>query len=130
MDRALEDIVEECLEKWNAGEAPDERLTFFCDNFEKWMAQIPPKYHSTVLTLVRNLEYYSHEKTNQWLNELHRQLIEQSNITDDNTIFAFIKSKYGKNAWVIFIVSPVSLLGLPLIIKIFIVILSFYYSGN
>ncbi len=96
MDKTLENVVEECLKKWSAGTTPDERLTYFYDNFEMWISQIPPKYHPVVLTLVRNLEYYSHKTTNRWLDELHKQLIKQSNITDDNTIFAFIKSKYGK----------------------------------
>lgn len=96
MDKTLESVVEECLGKWNSDTTSDERLAYFCDNFEKWISQIPPQYHSVVLTLVRNLEYYSHKATNQWLNQLHRQLLEHSNITEDNTIFAFIKSKYGK----------------------------------
>ena len=96
MDKSLENIVEECLGKWNSDVTRDERLSYFYDNFETWISQIPSKYHSVVLTLVRNLEYYSHKTTNQWLNELHRQLIGRSNVTEDNTIFAFIKSKHGK----------------------------------
>lgn len=96
MDKSLENIVEECLEKWNKDVIRDERLSYFYDNFETWISQIPSKYHSVVLTLVQNLEYYSHKTTNQWLKELHRQLIEHSNVTEDNTIYAFIKSKHGK----------------------------------
>lgn len=96
MDKSLENIVEECLEKWNKDVTRDERLSYFYDNFETWISQIPSKYHSVVLTLVQNLEYYSHKTTNQWLKELHRQLIERSNVTEDNTIYAFIKSKHGK----------------------------------
>ena len=96
MDKTLKNVVEECLGKWNSNTALDERLAYFCDNFEKWISQIPSKYHPVVLTLVRNLEYYSHKTTNQWLDQLHKQLIGHQNITEDNTIFAFIKSKYGK----------------------------------
>ncbi len=96
MDKTLESIVEECLKKWNGDETLDERLSYFYENFETWISQIPSKYHSVVLTLVQNLEYYSHKTTNQWLEELHRQLVGKSNVTEDNTIYVFIKSKYGK----------------------------------
>ena len=96
MEAREKTIVEECIQKWNNGLPLDERLTYFCDNFETWMEQIPLECRPLVLTLIQNLQYYSHRATNKWLLELHRQLLEQPNVSDENTIYAFIKSKYGK----------------------------------
>lgn len=96
MEETLEKLVDDCLQKWSENDTLDERLVHFNENFEVWLNQIPVKCRPVVLTLIQNLEYYSHKTTNKWLLELHKQLIDQANISDDNTIFAFIKSKYGK----------------------------------
>lgn len=91
-------IKKVCLEKWCNDEIDlDDRLYEFENNFENWLEQIPEENRSTVLTLIENIEYYSHKCTNKWLKTLHQRLVESnSNITDQNTIYVFIKSKYGK----------------------------------
>lgn len=96
MNEVLEKLVQNCLQKWSEGTDLDERLVSFSENFEEWISQIPSECQPLVLTLVDNLEYYSHKTTNRWLSELHRQLLEKSDISNENTIFAFIRSKYGK----------------------------------
>ena len=90
-------IKRACLEKWKDSSELDERLMRFDENFESWLKQIPTENQALVLTLVQHLEYYSHKAINKWLAELHKQLIEQASISDENTIFAFIKSEYGKS---------------------------------
>lgn len=97
MSNELCDIKKLCLDKWSNGETLDKRLKYFNENFEKWLEQIPENNRATVLTIVKNMEYYSHRTTNFWLKYLHSQLLEDGDITDDNTIYAFIKSKYGKS---------------------------------
>ena len=94
----MANVKEICLEKWRNGETElDERLCTFDNNFDNWLKQIPETNRSTVLTLIENIEYYSHKNTNKWLKTLHQRLIENNpNITDKNTIYVFIKSKYGK----------------------------------
>lgn len=91
-------VKEICLEKWRNGETElDDRLYGFDNKFNSWLEQIPEKNRSTVLTLIKNIEYYSHKNTNKWLKILHQRLIESNpSITDENTIYVFIKSKYGK----------------------------------
>lgn len=92
----IEAVKTTCLRNWCAKGELDSRLMDFEANFEKWLLQIPEKNRSTVITLVENLEYYSHRTTNMWLRNLHKQLTENTKITDENTIYVFIKSKYGK----------------------------------
>lgn len=90
-------IKELCLEKWRNGEAElDERLEAFEKDFETWYQQIPENYQSTVITLIKHLEYYPHRTTNSWLKILHNRLLENSDITSEDTIYAFLKSKDGK----------------------------------
>ena len=97
MSQKIKDIKQACLDKWRNGSKLDTRLIFFDDKFEEWIKQIPENNRETVLTLIQNLEYYSHRTTNYWLKNLHSQLLQKGNITDENTIYVFIKSKYGKS---------------------------------
>ncbi len=87
-----------CLKKWCNDEVElDDRLDNFDKSFGNWLEQIPEENRPTVLTLIENIEYYSHKCTNKWLKTLHKKLIESNkNISDENTIYVFIKSKYGK----------------------------------
>lgn len=96
MEKREKRIVGECIQKLNNELPLDEQLTYFCENFEGRLDQIPLDCRPLVLTLIKNLQYYSHKATNKWLLALHRQLIEQPNISDGNAIYVFIKSKYGK----------------------------------
>ena len=97
MSIQLEDFRNTCIEKWAKNTLVlDNRLQSFFDGFEQWFEQIPPKNQSTVLTLIENLEYYSHQTTNAWLKQLHSDLLKHEGISDENTIYVFIKSKYGK----------------------------------
>lgn len=97
MSQKIKDIKQACLDKWRNGSKLDTRLISFDDKFEEWIKQIPENNRETVLTLIQNLEYYSHRTTNYWLKNLHSQLLQKGNITDENTIYVFIKSKYGKS---------------------------------
>lgn len=97
MSQEIKDIKQICLDKWRNGSKLDPRLTSFDNKFEEWIKQIPENNRETVLTLIQNLEYYSHRTTNYWLKNLHSQLLQKGNITDENTIYVFIKSKYGKS---------------------------------
>lgn len=97
MSQEIKDIKQACLDKWRNGSKLDTRLISFDDKFEEWIKQIPENNRETVLTLIQNLEYYSHRTTNYWLKNLHSQLLQKGNITDENTIYVFIKSKYGKS---------------------------------
>lgn len=91
------DLKTSCLEKWRNGEITlDERLQAFDNDFETWCQQIPECNQSTVITLIEHLEYYSHRTTNSWLKTLHSQLLKNSNVTNENTIYTFLKSKDGK----------------------------------
>lgn len=91
------DLKMSCLEKWRNGEITlDERLQAFDRDFETWYQQIPECNQSTVITLIEHLEYYSHRTTNSWLKTLHSQLLENSSVTNENTIYTFLKSKDGK----------------------------------
>lgn len=92
----MDDIKSACLQKWSEGQELDERLIKFASNFDSWIAQIPEKNRETVLTLIKNTEYYSHQNVNKWLKELHGQLLHNASVNDENTIYVFLRSKLGK----------------------------------
>lgn len=96
MFQTVDEVKKCCLSKWKGEFDIDERLQTFSNEFSSWLSQIPEENRTTVLTLLQNLEYYSHNTTNKWLKNLHTQLIQKSSISDENTIYAFIKSEDGK----------------------------------
>lgn len=93
MDNSTEQIMHECLTRWGGNN--DRRLQDFCKNFATWINQIPEEYRKTVLVLIENLLYYSHQETNKGLKELHSKLLEEYRISEEDTIYAFIKSVDG-----------------------------------
>lgn len=95
MVKNASEIKQQCLSKWSAGLEFDDCLSKFNVSFDEWLNQIPVENRDTVLTLIENMEYYPHEITNDWLKKLHIQLLKNDNITDNNTIYVFIKSKDG-----------------------------------
>ena len=97
MKDMAEAVKKECLSRWQDGAHLDERLEYFSNEYENWLAQIPEENRETVLILMRHLAYYSHAKTNEWLKELHQRLLSVSNITDDNTVYTFIISPDGQS---------------------------------
>lgn len=92
----VQDIKEICKNKWTAGFEIDERTKNALDNFDNWISKIPDEYKELSLILIQNLEYYPKKLTNKLLIELHSKLKELPTISDDNTIYAYIKSKDGK----------------------------------
>ena len=92
----MDAIKNACLQKWSDGQELDERLTKFNTDFECWIEQIPEKNRETVLTLIQHMEYYSHKNVNKWLENLHQKLLSVSSVNDENTIYVFIKSEWGK----------------------------------
>jgi len=89
-------VKEECREKWAAGFDVDVRAKAAYDKFDIWLSQIPDEYKELSLVLIKNLEYYPRNLTNRLLMELHKKLIGLPDVGDDNTIYAYIKSKDGK----------------------------------
>lgn len=98
MDRSQSDILAaQYIAKWNLNNPNDGRLTYFYDKFYDWLQQIPKDVQPIVLKLLDNFCYYSHAKANCLLQSLHKNLIKDYNITEDDTIYTFIKSKNGKS---------------------------------
>lgn len=89
------DFVEDCIKRWSGDFDVDERLEKFSEKFDEWILQIPEESREIVKTLIFNMSYYSNETVNKWLEKLHKELLEHKEVTDDNTIYAFIKSKDG-----------------------------------
>ncbi|OQB13597.1 MAG: hypothetical protein BWY15_01672 [Firmicutes bacterium ADurb.Bin193] len=85
-----------CREKWAAGFDEDTKTKKALAQFDVWLAQIPDKYKELSLVLIQNLEYFPRDLINKLLMELHKKLIKLPAISDDNTIYAYIKSKDGK----------------------------------
>ena len=98
MSQDIEIIKQNCVEKWKGEFGVDKRLQYFCESFANWFQKLPDFVKPTAVTLIQNLEYYSRPSTNKWLQCLHKKLINSvDDLTDDNTIYTFIKSKDGKS---------------------------------
>lgn len=87
------DYTEYCLEKRK--DASDEVLVRFYSCRDEWLKQIPLPYVDTVKTLMNNIVYFTHKEVNEFFPLLHRKLLENSIVTNDNTVYAFITSKKG-----------------------------------
>ena len=91
----LKELMNHCIEKWNNGMESDKRIKEVEKYFEEWFSNIPEKYKSMVEILIKNLEYYPRRIANKYLKDLHKELLEKGNISDENTIYVFIKTKSG-----------------------------------
>lgn len=85
------------IKKWNPTGDLDKRLKVFNDDFEKWLSQIPENAIPVVLNLLDHFYYYSHRKTNELLACLHEMLVSDYQVSEDDTIYTFIKSHTGKS---------------------------------
>lgn len=86
-------LTEYCLEKRD--KENDETFAQFQYRFEEWLNQIPDSYKDTVLTLVKNTVLFSHKDVNEFFPVLHDRLMGHHGITEDNTVYAFLKSRAG-----------------------------------
>lgn len=93
----LEQTKQNYIKKWKGDFEVDEKLEEVNANFEDWFAQIPETYKQIVRVLLEGFDYYSRKSTNKWLQQLHADLVSHQNVTDENTIYAFIKSRDGKS---------------------------------
>ena len=91
----LKELMNHCIEKWNNGMESDKRIKEVEKYVEEWCSHITEKYKSMVEILIKNLEYYPRRIANKYLKDLHKELLEKGNISDENTIYVFIKTKSG-----------------------------------
>lgn len=91
------EFVNKCLAQWQGEFSLDERLKSFSNRFDEWLEQISEESRDIVKILIYNMSYYSNQSTNKWLEKLHKDLLAFQDVTDENTIYAFIKSKDGKS---------------------------------
>lgn len=91
----LKELMEHCINKWNRKTESDERIKKVEKYFEEWFSNIPEEYKSMVEILIKNLEYYPRRIVNKYLKDLHKELLKKGNISEENTIYVFIKSKRG-----------------------------------
>ena len=89
----LSEVIKNCLLEWEFQD-DDPRVSIFINGFSNWIEQFPSEYHEYVLKLTANLKYYTKRRANRKLYELY-QILKLKNITDENTVFSYIKSKDG-----------------------------------
>ncbi len=90
-------IKSELINKWRGNFEIDKKLKSVDERFDKWLDMIPLDYRETVIVLLRNFEYFSSKTVNKHLEDLHQELIKNDDITDLNTVYAYIKSSDGKS---------------------------------
>lgn len=95
MDENLDKLKNRYIEKWGGLSPTEVRLQKFSDEFENWISRFSTEAKPIVIKLLDHFEYYSRRVTNKWLETLHKQLLKAGVISDEDTIYAFIKSKDG-----------------------------------
>lgn len=85
-----EDVYFRCLERWNAD---DEKTVYFKQHYDEWFSQLPEEIHEVVLQLLEMFMYYSQERVNQYLFELHPKL--EGKIEPENTLYTPLLSEKG-----------------------------------
>lgn len=92
----LQEVKIECIAKWSENSKLDKRLQAFSDEYDEWISQFPNEYIPLALKLLKEVHYFTKKKANFILQQLHLKLKDKFDITDDNTIYSFIKSKDGE----------------------------------
>lgn len=85
-----EEVYFRCLERWNAN---DEKTAYFEQHYDEWFSQLPEEIHEVVLQLLEMFMYYSQERINQYLRELHPKLEEK--IESEATLYTPLLSEKG-----------------------------------
>lgn len=92
----IKEEKEKCIEKWSLNNKFDKRLCKASKEFEDWLSQIPNEYQYETIELLKEFNYFSSYLVNKTLVELHAELMKNSNISDEDSVFTFIKSYDGK----------------------------------
>lgn len=87
-----QNIIEDCLNRW---ESQDDKTKKFSEQFREWIAQIPDDTKPIIYKLLESFEYYTHSIVNNRLIEMHLKLITENVISDEDTIYTYIKSNDG-----------------------------------
>lgn len=85
-----EEVYFRCLERWNAN---DEKTAYFEQHYDEWFSQLPEEIHEVVLQLLEMFMYYSQERVNQYLFELHPKL--EGKIEPETTLYTPLLSGKG-----------------------------------
>lgn len=85
--------LRDCLSRWAS---QDEKTGFFKDGFSDWIAQIPDDVLPTIISLLQDFNYYSHQKVNDLFTSLHSKLLDYNCIKEENTIYTYLPSKDGR----------------------------------
>lgn len=95
---AIQDLVSfknKCIQSWSHEFGCDEIIESFDAKFSNWVSQIPNESLEIVQILLENMLYFSRQSTNKWFVKLHNDLVSREGVTEENTVFTFIKSSDG-----------------------------------
>lgn len=90
MQKTNDEIIKETKIKW---EPIDEKVSGLENNVNDWLNQMPKELQEIVIELLSNFEYYSHERVNNILVNLHSEIKRIEGIVFDNTVFSVLHSQ-------------------------------------
>jgi len=93
----ISELADQYIANWYSNGDCDERLEHFREKFGEWLNQIPEDVQPHVLKLLDEFCYYSHNKANNLLASLHKILVSSYDVSENDTIYTFIKSKNGSS---------------------------------
>lgn len=87
-----EDVFARCLERW---EATDSSIRYFQENCDEWISQLPDEIQEITLQLLEMFEYYSQQRINDYLVELHSILSEREEFDAEKVLYTHFPSSKG-----------------------------------
>ena len=87
-------VYDRCLKRWDSS---DERVKYFCENYDEWLEQLPVEAQEIVLQLLDMFEYYTQPKVNRFLFELEPKLKESEYFNADTSLYTPLASEKGIN---------------------------------
>lgn len=89
----LDSIKKQCMDKWGQ---KDEKVEQFEMNFDQWSIFSNDEDGKICLDLLKKFDYYSKQKVNIELKEMHKELLGILGFNSDYTIYTIIKHRNGR----------------------------------
>ena len=85
-------VIKNCIKKWN--EKDDANIKELKKRYKLWIKYNEEK--EICVKLLENFEYYGRQRVNFYLKKLHEKLINDYNISNENTVYSIIKNADGR----------------------------------
>ena len=90
----INSIVEYCNDKWD--HPNDDRCQNFENTINDFLDEFETDTKDLIISLIKEIDYYSHHKVNSSLIELHEKLLQTEGFCPENTFYCVLQSQTGR----------------------------------